>query len=88
MSYFHKFVEFSKTMFTILQKNYLSLLQQIANLLKKIGLLGTLLKKYLIVMLDAFLLQHNAFKRNLLWKKILWAMRYYCKLANSSTDNK
>ena len=40
MSYFHKFVEFSKAMFTT---NYLPLLQQIADSLKKIGLVGTLL---------------------------------------------
>ena len=44
MSYFHKFVEFSKAMFTrYIAKNYLPLLQQIANLLKKIGLVGTLI---------------------------------------------
>ena len=39
MSYFHKFVEFSEARFT---KNYLPLLQQIADWLKKIGLVGTL----------------------------------------------
>ena len=46
---------------------------------------------YLNVTSDAFLLQNNAFKRTVrtafLWKKILQAMRYYSKLANSLTDN-
>ena len=41
---------------------------------------------------DAFLLQNNAFKHivcsALLWKKILWTMRYYSKLANSLTNYK
>ena len=42
MSYLHKFVEFSKAMFTVLPKKYLPLLQQIDDSLKKIGLVGTL----------------------------------------------
>ena len=42
MLYFHKLVEFSKALFTILPKNYLPLLLQIADLLKKIDLVGTL----------------------------------------------
>ena len=43
MLYVHKVVEFSKAMFTILP-NYLPLLQPIADLLKKIGLVGTLVQ--------------------------------------------
>ena len=52
--------------------------------------------KDLIVTLDAFLLPNNAFQRiasvwryvlRLLWKKILWAMPWYSKLAKSSIDN-
>ena len=47
--------------------------------------------KYLIVTLDAFLLQNIAFQCTvctaLLWKKILQAMRYYSRLATSLTDN-
>ena len=35
---------FLKLLITLLQKNYLPLLQQIADLLKKIGLVGTLLR--------------------------------------------
>ena len=44
MSCFQKFVEFSKAMATILPKNYLPLFQQIADLLKKIGLMETLIE--------------------------------------------
>ena len=44
MSYFHKFVDFSKAMFYHIAKNYLPLLQQINGLLKtKNGLVETLL---------------------------------------------
>ena len=53
--------------------------------------------KYLIVTSDAFLPQSKAFKRTvsvgrcvlqlLLWKKILWAMRWFFKLAKFSTNN-
>ena len=46
MSYFHKFVEFSEAMFKKIAENYLPLLQQIANLLIKISLVGTLLYNY------------------------------------------
>ena len=43
---------------------------------------------YLIVMSDVFVLQNYAFKRTaLLWKKMVWGMRYYCKLSYCSTDN-
>ena len=35
MSYFHKFVKFSKALFTNIAKNYLLLLQQIFDSLKK-----------------------------------------------------
>ena len=41
MLYFHKFVKFSKAAFTIIAKTYFPLLQQIADSLKKIGLVGT-----------------------------------------------
>ena len=41
MLYFHKFVEFSKAVYYI-AKNYLPLLQQIDDSLKKIGSVGTL----------------------------------------------
>ena len=43
MLYFHKLVEFSKAIFSVyhISKNYLLLLQQIANSLKKIDLVGT-----------------------------------------------
>ena len=44
MSYFLKFVEFSETYVYYIAKNYLPLLQQIADSLKKIGLVGTLLQ--------------------------------------------
>ena len=65
MSYFHKFVEFSKAMPTkchistnlsnflklclYIVKNYLPLFQQIADLLKKIGLVRTLSRTFSIV---------------------------------------
>ena len=42
MSYFHKFVEFSWSYVYYIAKNYLPLLQQIADSLKKTGLMGTL----------------------------------------------
>ena len=42
MSYFHKFVEFSWSYVYYIAKNYLPLLQQIADSLKKTGLVGTL----------------------------------------------
>ena len=73
MSYFHKFVEFSKALLTTyryIAKNYLPLLQQIADLLKKIGVVGTLVNNEKNLGMNEWrLLQVRTFQMSRLKKK-------------------